>query len=195
MSGAAITYDVRDEVSQSLARLASGLTNREALNEKIARDEFSLVRDHLIGVAERKRNKFGAPSSGFWGDAATNTHFSFSNEAAVVSITHPGIGRAFHDVDIYPRPGKKALTIPLTAAAYNQRAAGMTGLFMVRSKDGKGLLARQDSAGNLEVMYLLVAHVHQKQDRSLLPPDVAFIETAVQAVDKYVDATLAGRSA
>ena len=193
-----ISIDVRDAVTPALARLTGALTDSTKLNAKIGGDVLSLVRDHLTGIAEERHataEKLGASPSKFWGNPDTYTTLRADADAAHILINHAGIGRVAHDVTILPGAGKQWLTIPLIAAAYNQRAAGMAGLFFVQPK-GKphALLGRRTGSGKdaqVTWVYLLVKSVHQHQDRTLLPPDEAFQATAGIAAGEYIDAALA----
>jgi hypothetical protein len=105
-------------------------------------------------------------------------------------VKQVGIRRAAHDVDIAPGAGKQWLTIPIHAAAYNQRAYRMAGLFFVQPK-GKdfALLGRREGEGKgagVVWMYLLKRSVHQKQDRTLLPSDAEYIAAAETGIGKYL---------
>lgn len=186
-----ITYDVTNHISGPLRALQTGLGgDRSGLNEAIGIEELALFRNHLIALAESRHgtaNALGATPSGHLAQAAEKTTMRSDASGATITITQPGMRRAFGDVDIFPGPGKKALTIPLTAEAYNRRAIGMVGLFAIRSKEGKGLLVRKDGAGGLVALYLLVSSVHQKQDRTLLPSDEEIITAAKIGARNYVD--------
>lgn len=194
----AITIDVRDAISPMLARLQTGLAHTSRLNAKVGADILSLVRDHLLGIAESRHataERLGAGPSGFWGNPTGYTSMKSDSTGATISINHVGIGRAVHDVTILPGPGKKFLTIPLIAAAYNQRAYRVAGLVPIPTKQGGLVLVMDPKNGGGIAWYLLVREVHQKQDRTLLPPDAAFAATAQQSAIEYVNATLEGRAA
>jgi hypothetical protein len=121
-------------------------------------------------------------------------------------------------VTIVPLGGKKWLTIPIHASAYNQRAYRMQGLFFAQPK-GKAhaLLGRRieesagrrrtkgkkspyddDDGGGFEPatggvtwLYLLVHSVFQKQDRTLIPTDDEYGVAAKLGVRNYVNYLLA----
>ena len=90
-----------------------------------------------------------------------------------VDIDIPGAGRAWHDVDIYPKNGQW-LTIPLHPFLVGVSARTQQGLFRPWRKGGgerANVLAKTTAGGALVFMYALSKHVHQKQDPSLLPSD------------------------
>ena len=91
-------------------------------------------------------------------------------------------------MDISPKTGDW-LTIPIAAAGYGVRARRIAGLFFVKPK-GKNfaLLGRRTGTGKGDVqwVYLLVHHVHQKQDRSLLPPDEDYRIAAKIGAESYI---------
>ena len=109
------------------------------------------------------------------------------NNAVEVAITTPGISRAYHDIDIYPKEAS-ALAIPLHAAAYgiqpreiNDR--GTYELFRINRKgstDKGNVLYTTDEEGGLIPMYALTQHVHQVKDPSLMPSEAAMTKEATE---------------
>lgn len=199
MSGAAFTVDARDTASSVIAALGGKLKDRRALNEWIAEDELELVRNYLTQIALTRHGSaqaLGASPSKFWGRPDRYTTSHADGKGATVDITHPGIGRVAHDVTIRPTGGRKFLTIPLIAEAYNQRAYRVPDLVpFMRTGRGSGVLAKVDANGTITAWYALVKKVHQTQDRTLLPSDTAIRATAVQAAIEFCDAALNDRAA
>jgi len=195
----AITID--DAVSPRISAFEDGLENRSDLHARIAEREDNLVRDWFAMLSQtRHKTAFdlGATPSGFWESAYYNTSYEGTEDAAVVSINHPGIGRVDHDVTITPGAGHKFLTIPLIAAAYNQRAYLVPGLFVLWPHEpGKSpVLASHDAkTGEVTAWYALVESVTLHQDRSLLPPDQAFQQEALTGIRDYVDQLLSVKEA
>lgn len=215
MTGIDVT--INDPVSADIAQLMRGLgAKRKHLNEYIAGRVAVLVIDNFARLQATKRNKLGAPSSGYFADAAEGTHVKATNDVAIVSINHPGISRAVRDITISPGPGRKFLAIPVIAEAYNKRAYDVTGLVAIVSGD-KGVLMKPSKADpNWVVTYksrkysgpnkfttrtiqggefgtvwfVLVRTVHQKQDRSLLPSDAAIAIAADQGVNAFTEELL-----
>lgn len=224
MSGAGLEIEVFDGASPMLTRLVNGLTNRQPLNARIGADERALVEEHLRQISLSRHDSaeaLGASPTGFWGDADKRVTSTADADGATLSLTHPGIGRAFHAVTITPGDGKQWLTLPLLAEAYGQRAYRFPDLFFVQPK-GKdfALLGRRaatrgparkgkatdynesgdgigraggDSSQEVSWLYLLVHEVHQQQDRTLLPSDEEFTQTARVAATEYLDRILAIR--
>lgn len=81
----------------------------------------------------------------------------------------PGASRAYHDIDIRPK-AKQSLTIPLHQEAFGKKATDFNNLFVVKTNAGKAFLA-MNNGGDLQMMYLLSQHVHQKKDSSIMPSD------------------------
>jgi len=187
-----------DQVIKLLSRLRSALTDRTALHKSIGGTAELLTRQHLTTLAKTRHataNKLGAKPSGHLARAAESVKGDGTNEAATVSITSPGMRRAFGDVTITPGAGKKYLTIPATAEAYNRRAGSFNDLRLAFFKNGllalvkaeqSSVADRRQSGGRSEVYYWLKKSVTQKQDRTLLPPDDDYTAAAVAGVKSYL---------
>jgi hypothetical protein len=187
-----------DAVIPRLGQFVEQLRDRTGLHEAIGRRALHVTRDWLIEIAQTRHNsaqRLGAEPSGFWGRAAEQVHSEADQEAATVTVSGPGIGRAAHDVDIEPGEGKKFLTIPLCAEAYNQRAYRVPGLFVFKGTMGGLFLAAKNPDGSLNIWYALVASVHQQQDRSLLPSDTDYTLAAMEGAHDYVSYLLSKKEA
>lgn len=190
-----------EQVRALLDRFTSGIDDRTALHQHVGLRGRELTRNHLVAIAQTRHAtayRLGATPSGHWGQAAEKTSFRADNESATISINQPGISRVAHDVTILPRAGKKYLTIPAIAAAYNQRATRIEGLrMMVRWINGSrravalAMVAGEGKAKTETVWYWLVSHVTQRQDRTLLPGDEEYRLAALAGVRDYVDRLLA----
>ncbi len=222
MSAAGIQFDVTDSVSPFFSAIAAGLGDSRGMHEFIGREILGMVHDYLQQLSRSKHTtaeNLGATPSGFLGRIADGLHVTADSQAAVLGIPSPGagdgaMGRAFHDVTIHPTGGRKFITIPLIAEAYNQRAYRVQGLVPIVTGTGdsaKGVLMMPGPGSSRTyegrrysgpdkfkrttvtggsvgtAWYLLVAVVHQKQDRSLLPSDAAFEQAAKLGVDHYLD--------
>lgn len=194
MNGISIDLDLQgaEELNADLRTFMAGLTNLSGLHESIAHEGARITRDYLVEIASARHDtadRLGAQPSGFWAQDAESVTFTSDDEAATIIIDHPGIGRAAHDRDITPVE-KQWLTIALIAAAYNQRAYRVDGLFFVQPK-GKdyALLGQRQGTGKEATVtwwYLLVKGVHQGQDRTLLPSDEAYRIAALRGTRNYV---------
>lgn len=92
-----------------------------------------------------------------------------SGNVGVTYVDIPGISRAYHDIDIFPRH-RNNLTIPLHREAFGKKATDFNNLFKVKMKNGKEFLAR-NNGGSITMMYVLSKHVHQRQDPGIMPSD------------------------
>lgn len=207
--------DVTDSATPALAAIAAGLGDRAGLHESIGRQALALTKNHLIKVSldparHKTADKLGATRSDHWGRAADNSTMRADSAAATITIKQVGIGRALHDVMITPKAGKKWLTIPLVAEAYNQRAYRMQGLFFAQPKGRPFALLGRKSGGSagrrgrkgkaspyddddtapavgvVTWVYLLVKSVFQRQDRKLLPSEPEFLVAADIGVKTYL---------
>jgi len=214
--GLTFSIDARDGASPAVQSILDGLSDRSGMHEAIGEEVRTLVRDYLTNVTGARHDtaeRLGATPSGHWSQAAETLDMTADDEAATVSIHDPAAGRALHDVTITPGPGKKFLTIPAIAEAYNQRAYQIPGLVAITSGD-KGVLMMPNRASDGDrtlyasrkyktdksyssqiiegsqrgtVWYYLVSSVTQIQDRTLLPSDQALLQAAMQGARNYLD--------
>lgn len=112
------------------------------------------------------------------------TENSATGRVGVINIDIPGITRAYHDIDIYPKRSK-SLTIPLHRDAYGKNARSFQDLFVVKKKNGKAFLARHNG-GSIEMMYVLSKHVHQNQDTRLMPSDETLATNIFSRLKAYL---------
>lgn len=161
------------------------------------------IRNHIRMLA---RTRHG--TSDRLGARPTN-HFKASDVGAPtvsgstvsIPLSTPGIGRAFHPVDILPVEAR-SLAIPLHADAYGFQPRELTDrgmrLFRIlRRGERRGgelynILFRRGDRGELIPMYALTQHVRQDQDRSLLPSDKALSDDFAEGAERAV-AEIAGR--
>ena len=201
----------RDDASLMVNRYLEFTRDRTEMNTAIAEAERDLVRDYFINVTGQRHDTaeaLGAEPTGHWSRAAEALSAVGVYDAAIVTIHDPAASRAAHDVTIEPGDGKQWLTIPLIAAAYNQVARRVAGLFRPFAKvtgyratregggfahtgSGEGaermrVLAKKGPDGKLNFWYALVASVHQHQDRTLLPSDEAIRLVAIQAARDWM---------
>jgi len=116
-------------------------------------------------------------------------------DKVAVPITIPGINRALHDIVINPVEAKQ-LAIPVHADAYgispreyNTIHPKGTAEALFKPK-GKDYLFKNDSSGNIVLMYVLKNTVHQQQDRTLLPPAEDMNKTIMEAISDAVSVIL-----
>lgn len=199
-----------------LSQLKTGMVNRVDLNHDIAARAENTTRDYLLSLSQSRHataDALGATPTGHLERAAESVSSSSDADAATISITSPGIGRAFHDVTITPGSGKKYLTIPATAEAYGKRAGAFSDLrlaffkggllalvkadqsrvsdrkesgYGVESNAAQGKRAPLQAASRPPVYYWLKTSVRQKQDRTLLPSDELLQSAAEEGVRDWL---------
>ena len=174
--------------------------NIEKLSEKLLGNMESVYRNSGVRLARCIRNWMRMLASTRHDTAnklgaSPTHHFKASDvlppnattEDVSVTITTPGISRAYHDIDIYPVNGQ-FLAIPLHADAYGMgprefEEKGNGKLFRINRKGstekGKVLYTSDVLNGKPIPMYALTAHVHQVQDPSLMPSSDKMTEEAI----------------
>lgn len=170
----------------------TGAQARQGLNLACITEVQQLTEEHLHEIAASRHatsGALGAPPSNHWAGAADKvasaSAIGSDESAGTLTINHPGIGRALHDVTIRP-VSAKAIAIPVNALAYAHRPREIWDrykLFIKRNGKGgssNGVIMRPGPNGIAIAMYVLVRSVTQKQDRSLLPSDAEFQGAASQ---------------
>lgn len=109
-----------------------------------------------------------------------------SGNSATEVIDVPGISRAYHDLDIYPRRAQK-LAIPVVQQnATKNSTSNNSNMFYVKTESGTEMLATS-SGGALVAMYILKDHVHQPQDRRLMPSDATLAKGIVEQLVAWLN--------
>ena len=177
------------------------------LDKRIKTSMDSLLRSAGTSLAKRirqhmrllNRTRHSALSGG-----KSSNHFSptkvseptVSKDAVTVAVDVPGISRAYHDIDIYPKEAN-ALAIPLHASAYGispreNNDRGTYKLFRIK-KDGvpgNVLYRNGETEGELIPMYALTKHVHQVQDPTLMPSNQELTDSAIQGLESALKVVL-----
>lgn len=156
------------------------------------------IRKHMrrLNASRRSPLSGGRSSNHFSPDKVLEPHVS--NDAVTVAVAIPGITRAYHDIDIYPKEAN-ALAIPLHESAYGispreNNDRGTYQLFRIK-KDGVpgNVLYRNGDDGELIPMYALTQHVHQVRDPSLMPTDKQMTDEALNGAVAALKAILESR--
>lgn len=187
MSGITLSVTVPRELGEDIARLEKGLADRAVLHEALGKSAGNLTRDHLINIAGTRHdsaNRLGASPTGHWAEAAEKMEVESNADTATITINQVGIGRVAHDVTLRPGGGRTYLTIPVAAESYGTRAREFAGLKMV-ANGRTGVLLAPGVDG--KVLFALVTEVTQRQDRTLLPSDEAYLRAGLDGVEDYVD--------
>lgn len=178
-----------DETAQVLQAIRSGLANRRGLHTAMAVPAQQLTQDFLLRMnRHRTADRLGARPTKFRQKNAKLIEADADDSAAYVRIPRAtGLGRAFHDVDLVPKNGKKYLTIPADPRTYGKSVRQFPeGTFefaiLHAHRPFPVLLFKADG----KVAYWLRKTVHQAQDRTLLPSDQAYMEIGRRAAISYI---------
>ena len=152
----------------------------------------------LASTRHDTANKLGATPTGHFKASDVQPPNATSSDVSV-TVTTPGISRAYHDIDIDPVNGS-ALTIPLHADAYGLSASEYSErygkLFRINKKGstekGNVLYTKDVLNGKPIPMYALTTHVHQVQDPSLMPSSDKMTEEALNGALAAIKQILKG---
>lgn len=155
------------------------------------------IRTHMRMLAQTRHGSSAAlgakPSNHFKATDVLEPKVG-SDSSVEVAVTTPGISRAYHDIDIYPKEAN-ALAIPLHASAYgispreiNDR--GTYQLFRIKRNGTPGNVLYRNEDGELIPMYALTKHVHQVQDPSLMPSNQQMIDAALKGAQEALKTIL-----
>lgn len=181
------------EPSRALRRLISALgpAGRQEMHGAMGYEVQVLTTDYLRRIASSRHktaNRLGASPSGHLARAAEKVAqpgaLSSTSEEAVITIKHPGMSRAFRDVQIRPKEAK-SLAIPIHALAYNRRAAELWKSHNLFIPEGSRYIAMRE-ADRTVLLYVLVRSVTQKQDRTLLPSNDDMRGAAALGCKNYI---------
>jgi len=199
-----VTVTVTGDPGAFLVAIEGKLANRLDLNKVLA----ARLRDEMVTIFRAKNstpNKQGWPRTNFWAKAAEETEIGeVTEEGATVKVggvAHVGIH--LYGGTILPGPGKRALTIPLIAAARGIMARSyerMTGrkLFTIRGRSC--LFERTGTAATESVISQTPVRVRGKtrsltmhlRPRAGIRPVYAFRNSVTIAPDAELRASVAG---
>lgn len=181
-----VTVETPENISKLSEKL---LGNMESVYRNAGVRLARCIRNHMRLLASTRHdtaNKLGATPTGHF-KASDVLPPNATNADVSVTVTTPGISRAYHDIDIDPVNGQ-FLTIPLHADAYGLSAREYSErygkLFRINQKGstekGKVLYTKDALNGKPIPMYALTAHVHQVRDPSLMPTNAKMTEEAIE---------------
>lgn len=111
---------------------------------------------------------------------------SAEGNSAVVSISGvKGIGRAFKDLDIYPR-NASALTVPINRTSYAKTVGDLMGEGWHIFRRGRVLVGNHGAttAGRAVPLFVLCGHVHINKDPDLLPSSSMIYQWAISEANR-----------
>lgn len=191
MSGPSLTIEIRsiDEAEHTLQALRNTLADRRPLHAEMAGNARTATQQYLRGLnRHRTAQRLGATPSSHYEKAANSIEAQSDDQAAIIRIPRrTGLGRAFGDVTITPRPGKTFLTIPAHSLTYGKSARDFPeGTFDFAALGRFRALLWADGPDKGKVAYWLKKQVFQKQDRTLLPSDDTFREIGRRTIIAHI---------
>lgn len=184
--------EINDQATPALADLQRRLTGEglRELRRGIATGFRPLVQNHIRKAAKTRHTtaeRLGAKPTNYLARTAdTVESLPLGEDRIRLNLNGEIFKRTFGPVLVKPRE-KKMLAIPISKESYAKRAAGMGGLFFVRSKKGHLLLCRRDGK-ELKPLFLLKESVTLPQDRGLLPSDLDFQVDAEKSAVRFIRA-------
>lgn len=189
-----VTVSIPSNIDRLAEKLQAGMSSvYKNAGVRLAR----VIRNHMRLLASTRHdtaNRLGATPSGHFKASDVLPPNATTSDVSV-TVTTPGISRAYHDVDISPVNGSH-LTIPLHADAYGISPREFKGnLFRINrpgsSTEKQNVLYTSDVLNKKPIaMYALVDTVHQQQDPSLMPTNREMTEEALQGALAAVKAIL-----
>lgn len=189
------TFTLEDSVGSSLARFRE-LSDSALFTKVLGLEVAQEVREHLIFLdgnsAHRSARSLGASPSGHYAKAARAVELESGEQSATILIpANFGLSRAFGQLEITPKNGKKWITIPAHRTAYGKRAGEFQDLsFVLLGRDLAALFARDQGSGQQFPLYWLKPKVTIPQDRDVLPSDATLSEAAELAARDWVRVVL-----
>jgi hypothetical protein len=190
-------HNIQIVIHDTRARaLLTGITTAATspgVRQVIGRAATNLIQKHLRELDSQRPNKLGGKRGHFYSKAAASTHYRHAADGVQVAITHTGFALRYYGGVVRPRPGKKALAIPVRATHYGiwPKELNDPTLFVHWPKGKRvGILAKRVGS-SLRALYFLVSKATIHADKSLLPKQSA-LQTAVAAnVAAYMQRTAA----
>lgn len=160
--------------------------------EAAARGISNIVIKRLRDKNRRtKPNRNGLPKSNYYAKAADSVTTTATQEEAVVEIREPGVGLHWKGGEVRPKPGKKALAIPVNPAVatiWPSEAGGIAtggddddGAYKLIWPKGSDHGWIKEAETN-ELMWLLVPKARIPADPEVLPTVTEMAKAAHDAV-------------
>lgn len=186
---------IRDLATTRLDALLKQATRPKGMLSVAGRRVSNELRAYFLKRNE-EGNKRNWPRSNFWSSVvAAATHFDGATDTeATVTIASREFLHKLEGGTIRAKSGRM-LAIPLTAKAKeagSPREWDKKDLFVLKSKEeNRAYLARKKGKSDLELLYLLIASVHQEKDPHALPPEGTLEAAAEDEAAKFLKRSMA----
>jgi len=187
---------------ENLKRKVLSLSRHETLQRIGGRLVYRLSSFIAHGARSRHKwaNKLGADPTGMLefepaeGKSTSRTNASIhvagaTNESTEIAIEGvEGIGRAFHDIEIYPR-NASALTVPIHKEAYAKTVNDLKREGWHIFRRGRTLVGNhgQTVGGRAVPLFVLCGHVHVPKDEGLLPSSAMLYSWAIDEANQQIE--------
>lgn len=197
------------QASRLLDRLELRLTSGREIADTLAAAGEAAIRDHLIAEYVPRKNKFGAPSTGFWRKAVESIDSEAQSDAtAIVRIHARGVAAHYYGATITPgksistKTGKLtvALSIPTSAASHGKSPHELGDLLFrpaSKAKSGGNVIGylfrkltrprKRGKGGPVayagKMMFVLKRSTQIPEDKNVLPPQAATEATLAESID------------
>ena len=187
---------IQDLATPKLDALLRQTKRPKGMLTVVGRRVENVLRDYFLQRNE-EGNKQGWPRSNFWSQTvAAATRFEGATDTeATVRIASREFLHKLEGGTIRAKNGRM-LTIPLTEEAKKKGSPSewndKKDLFVLKSKkENRAYLARKKGKKDLELLYLLIASVHQEKDPRALPPKGTLEAAAEDEAGKFLERSLA----
>lgn len=198
------TIIIRDRSALTESESIIASLNLDRLNPRIGAAETLLFQNHFL---KQPSNKMGFPSTHLYAQFARATNFQTQSDGVTISVNHVAARQRYEGGLIKPTGGKKYLTIPANAEAYEKGRAGEFNnlrfafvqgrpalvkaeatpvSFGRKKKDGSRTVKAGQASDGLTPFFWLVRQANQKGDPSIVPSEREIGATAVQAAKDFV---------
>ena len=182
-----VTIDTSGNAPQVLVRLDRALANRKDLHQLLAMRLVEELQKHFR-KKNGKPNKLGGQRTNFWSSLAKQTAISRVTEAgAQVTVADRRLRLHVYGGTIRPKE-KKALTIPLVAAAHGRSVAQYEEIAGVELFQVKGKNALFQKVGeSVRPIYALRKSATIKKDDEALPAEATLQSAMLEETQDYLD--------
>jgi len=194
------TYNI-----ENLKRKVLALSKADTIRRIGGRIVYHISSYIAKGAESRHKwaNKLGAEPTGMLefapqeGESRSRTGASIGvseadNESAEIAISGiEGIGRAFHDLEIYPQ-NASALTVPIHRESYAKTVKDLKDNGWHIFRRGRVLVGNHGETigGRAVPLFVLCGHVHVAKDEELLPSSTLLYDWAIDEAGKAVEAVM-----